>query len=92
MTEALSAYRAVIGSRIRAQRSYPASFRLDLVGSLLVGFAEFAEVWVIFHNVSALGGLSFRQVLLVFGLANAAFATADLLTGRGSSWSARRWR
>ncbi len=74
-------YRAVIASRIRAQRSYPVSFGLDLFGSLLVGVTEFAEVWVIFHNVSVLGGLTFHAVLLVFGLSNLAFSAADLVVG-----------
>ena len=74
-------YRAVIGSRIRAQRSYPTSFALDLFGSLLVGLAEFAEVWVIFHNVRVLGGLEFNAVLLLFGLSNLSFSVADLLVG-----------
>ena len=74
-------YRAVIGSRIRAQRSYRASFVLDLFGSLLVGLTEFAEVWVIFHNVTVLGGLDFFAILLLFGLSNLAFSAADLLVG-----------
>ena len=74
-------YRAVIGSRIRAQRSYPTSFALDLFGSLLIGLAEFGEVWVIFHNVRVLGGLDFNAILLLFGLSNLAFSLADLLVG-----------
>ena len=74
-------YRAVIGSRIRAQRSYRASFVLDLFGSLLVGLTEFAEVWVIFHSVKVLGGLDFNAILLLFGLSNLAFSLADLLVG-----------
>lgn len=76
-----SPYRAVIGSRIRAQRAYPVSFGLDLFGSLLVGITEFAEVWVIFHNVQVLGGLTFHAVLLLFGLSNLAFSAADLVVG-----------
>ena len=74
-------YRAVIGSRIRAQRSYLTSFALDLFGSLLIGLAEFGEVWVIFHNVRVLGGLDFNAILLLFGLSNLAFSMADLLVG-----------
>lgn len=74
-------YRAVIGSRIRAQRSYRTSFALDLFGSLLIGLAEFGEVWVIFHNVRVLGGLDFNAILLLFGLSNLAFSMADLLVG-----------
>lgn len=78
---ALRPYRAVIASRIRAQRAYPLSFALDLFGSLLIGIVEFAETWVIFHNVQILGGLDFHAILLVFGLANLTFSSADLLVG-----------
>lgn len=74
-------YRAVLASRMRAQRAYGASFLFDLLGALLSGVVELAEVWVIFHNVSVLGGLDFHAVLLLFGLSNFAFAVADLLVG-----------
>ena len=66
-------YAAVIASRIRAQRSYRTSFVLDLLGSLLVGLTEFGEMWVVFHNVEALGGLDFEAMLLLFGLSNLTF-------------------
>lgn len=74
-------YGAVLASRIRAQRSYPAGFILDLLGSLLIGLTEFGEVWVIFHNISVLGGLDFHAILVLFGLSNLAFSTADLFVG-----------
>ncbi|SDU93205.1 ABC-2 type transport system permease protein [Microlunatus sagamiharensis] len=74
-------YRAVLASRVRAQRSYRASFRMDLLGSLLVGLVELAEVWVLFHGVGRIGGLDLGQVLLVFGLADVAYSVADLLVG-----------
>ena len=74
-------YRAVLGSRVRAQRSYRASFRMDLLGSVLVGLVELAEVWVLFHNAGVIGGLGLAQVLLVFGLADLAFSFADLALG-----------
>lgn len=74
-------YRAVLASRIRAQRSYRSNFVLDLSSSLLVGVVELAEVWVVFHAVDRLGGLDFAAVLLVFGLADVAFSLADLAFG-----------
>ena len=77
----LTPYLAVIRSRLRAQRSYRTSFVLDLVGSFFVGLTEFAEVAVIFHNVSILGGLDFHAVLLLFGLSNLAFSLADMIFG-----------
>lgn len=74
-------YRAVLGSRISAQRSYRPSFLLDLASSLLVGIVELGEVWVIFHAVDRLGGLDLSQILLVFGLADLTFSLADLVLG-----------
>lgn len=74
-------YRAVLASRVRAQRSYPTGFVLDLMGSLLIGLTEFGEVWVIFHNITVLGGLDFHAILVLFGLSNLAFSLADLVVG-----------
>ncbi len=74
-------YRAVLASRIRAQRSYPTSFAVELGGAAMVGVFEFAEMWVIFANVHALGGLTYRPMLLLFGLSNLGFSAADLVVG-----------
>lgn len=71
----------MLGSRLRAQLSYPTGFALDLMGSLIIGVTEFGEVWVIFHNVTVLGGLSFDAMLVLFGLSNLAFSAADLVFG-----------
>ncbi|WP_392425285.1 ABC transporter permease [Barrientosiimonas humi] len=77
----LRAYRAVLASRMRSQRAYRLNFRIDLLSSLLVGFIELAEVWVLFHSVGSLGGVSFTQILLVFGLADLCFSLADMVMG-----------
>lgn len=77
----LRAYRAVLASRMRSQREYRLNFRIDLLSSLLVGFIELAEVWVLFHSVGTLGGVSFTQILLVFGLADLCFSLADMVVG-----------
>jgi ABC-2 type transport system permease protein len=77
----LRPYRAVLASRARSQRAYPANFAIDLASSMLVGLVELAEVWVLFTNVKSLGGMRFNQILLVFGLADLAFSLADLSFG-----------
>jgi ABC-type uncharacterized transport system permease subunit len=77
----LRPYRAVLASRARSQRAYRTSFALDLGSSALTGLVELAEVWVLFSNVTALGGMRFNQILLVFGLADLAFSMADLSFG-----------
>ena len=77
----LRPYRAVLASRVRSQRSYRANFAVDLLSSFLVGLVELAEVWVLFHNVTRIGGLDFADILVVFGLADVAFSLADLAFG-----------
>jgi ABC-2 type transport system permease protein len=77
----LRPYRTVLASRARSQRAYRANFALDMGCSALVGVVELAEVWVLFSNVTALGGMHFNQILLVFGLADLAFSLADLSFG-----------
>ncbi|GAB04328.1 ABC transporter permease [Gordonia amarae] len=77
----VAAYRAVIGSRMRSQRSHRGNFRIDLTSSLLVGLIELAEVWVLFHNVPRIGGVGFTEMLLVFGLADCAYSVADMIFG-----------
>jgi ABC-2 type transport system permease protein len=77
----LVAYRTIVAARIRAQTAYRVSFATDVLGTVGVGLAELAEVYVIFHNVPVLGGLSFRQALLLFALANIAYSLADMVVG-----------
>ncbi|GAB48562.1 ABC transporter permease [Mobilicoccus pelagius] len=75
------AYRALILSRLRSQRVYTTSFALDVVGSLLTGAVEFAEVWIVFHNVRSLGGLTFAQICLLFGIAHTGFSFSQVVFG-----------
>jgi ABC-2 type transport system permease protein len=77
----LAAYRAIVAARLRSQLVYRASFRLDVLGSLMVALTDFAEVYIIFHNVPTLGGLDLRASLLVFGLATLGFAIANAVFG-----------
>lgn len=77
----LRPYRVLLASRMRAQMQYRASFVTDIFGTVAVGLAELAEVWVIFHNVDVLGGLDFTAALLVFALSNISFSLADMLVG-----------
>jgi ABC-2 type transport system permease protein len=72
---------AVLRSRMRSQQAYPLSFAADMLSSLLVGAVEFAEVWVIYHNVRVLGGLDLHAMLLLFGMSNLAFAIAQIAFG-----------
>ena len=77
----LRGYQVLVGSRLRAQTAYRSSFALDLLGNVGIGLVEFAEVYILFHNIDALGGLDFHGSLLVFALANIGFSLADLVVG-----------
>jgi ABC-2 type transport system permease protein len=74
-------YRTLIGSRLRAQISYPTSFTLDLFGSVLIAVTELAEVYVVFHNVPVFGGLDFDGALMVFALSHLSFGLANAFAG-----------
>jgi ABC-2 type transport system permease protein len=76
-----AAYRALVRSRVAAQASYRASFAVDIATQMFVGIIEFAEIYVIFHRVDSLGGFSFAEVALMFGLSAAAFGVADGVVG-----------
>lgn len=81
MRNALRAYRVVLASRARSQASHRASFRMDLVGALLVGLIEFTEIWVLYTASDQIGGFTLTQIMLVFGLSDLAFSLADLVAG-----------
>jgi ABC-type uncharacterized transport system permease subunit len=57
---------------------------LELVGRGLIVFLEFMEIFAVFHQVGALDGLAFCEVLVIFGLASTAFALAVGQMGRVS--------
>ena len=69
------------GSRIRSQASYRASLAADIGAQVLMIGAEIVELWAILWRAGSLGGMTFAQVLLVYGLAALAFGIADLLLG-----------
>ncbi|MEP6650232.1 MAG: ABC-2 family transporter protein [Lapillicoccus sp.] len=77
----LAAYRAILAARMRAQTAYRVSFATDVLGTVEVGLTELAEVYVIFHNVPQLGGLTFAQALMLFALANISYSLADMVVG-----------
>lgn len=71
----------MLAARLRAQTTYRGSFALEVLGNLAGTGMEFAEIYVIFHNVRALGGLDVRAALLVFTLSRVGFSIADGLAG-----------
>lgn len=77
----LGVYRRILGSRIRGQVAYPASFAMDVVAQLLAQGIELVVILVLFTQVRTLGGFAGPEVLLMYGLSAIAFGLADLLFG-----------
>lgn len=78
----LTAFRALLGSRARSQTAYRTSFVLDVIGSVTIATVEFGELYVVFSNVTLLGGLDLTGAMLVFALSNIAFSLGDLAVGQ----------
>lgn len=76
-----AAYRALIGSRVTAQMSYRTSFAVDVAAQVLLALVEFAEIYVIFHQVTSLGEFSFAEVTLMYALSTVAFGLSDAVVG-----------
>lgn len=77
----LHVYCVLLALRVRSQRVYGPSFAIDVLGSVLFGLIEFAEVWIVFHNVTSLGGMTFAQVCLLFGISHTGYAASQVLFG-----------
>jgi ABC-2 type transport system permease protein len=82
MAERSRIYLRIIASRIRGQLTYRASFTLDVIAQFIGQSTELVAILVLFTQVSALGGFSAQEVLLIYGLAATAFGLADLLVGQ----------
>lgn len=78
----VASYRVLLGSRVRSQLTYRSSFVVSCATSFLLGIVEFAEIYVLLHNVPVLGGLNLQQAALVFALGNIGFSLADLVFGQ----------
>jgi ABC-2 type transport system permease protein len=77
----LGIYRRLIGARIRSQLQYRLSFWLNLIGTALITFLDFAVILVLFHQVEALGGWTVAEVGVLYGISCVSFALADMIFG-----------
>ncbi|MFD7656255.1 ABC transporter permease [Actinosynnema sp. NPDC059797] len=75
-------YPRLVAARLRGQASYRASFALLCAVSALSQLAELAVILVVFNRVSALGGFSVDEVILMYALAGVAFGIADAVAGQ----------
>lgn len=74
-------YLRLAWATLTAEATYRTSFVIQLLGSGLVIAIDFLEVLAIFTQVPDIGGFSFGEVFLIFGVASAGFSLADFLVG-----------
>jgi ABC-2 type transport system permease protein len=74
----LSLYVRRVGAQLRGQMQYKVSFILALLGSFALSVTDFAVVVILFLRVPQLGGWSFAEVGLLYGLSGVCFAVAEI--------------
>jgi ABC-2 type transport system permease protein len=75
-------YRKILHARVRGQLSYRGSFLLDCAAQALAQGGELVVILVLFNRITALGGFSVDEVLLVYAFASTAFGLSDLFAGQ----------
>lgn len=81
VAEQLAIYRRLVGARIRSQLQYRLSAALNLVGTMLISFLDFAAILILFGRVDALGEWSVAEVALLYAISAISFALTDLVIG-----------
>lgn len=72
----------LVAARVRAQLGYRRSFTADLLGQLLFVGLDLVELVGVLGRAPSVGGLGFRELFLVFALAQLAFALGALVLGQ----------
>jgi ABC-2 type transport system permease protein len=78
----LKLYLRLIGSRVRSQMQYRASFLMELLGFALVTGLEFAVIAILVGRFGSVGGWGLAETALLYGLTSLAFSLAEMV-GRG---------
>ncbi|MEO6121150.1 MAG: ABC-2 family transporter protein [Acidimicrobiales bacterium] len=77
-----TAYRRLLGARVRSEWQYRTSFALLLFAQSLTAALDFALIAVIFGRVDSLAGWSVAEVALLFGIGGIGFGLADVFVGQ----------
>jgi ABC-2 type transport system permease protein len=66
---------------IRAEVSYPASFAMLVVGSMLINGLDFVGIAIMFASIDSLGGFDLREIALLYGATGIGIGIADTAIG-----------
>jgi ABC-2 type transport system permease protein len=78
--EPLALYGRYLGTSVRAQMQYRASFLFQTLGQLGITAIEFVGVWALFDRFGSLDDWSLPEVALFYGTINVSMALADGLS------------
>ena len=68
MRDGLRLYGHYVSIHIKSMMQYKSSFFLAVTGQFLVSFNVFLGMFFMFQRFSAVGGFTYSQVLLCFGI------------------------
>ena len=71
-------YFRYIGMSLRVQMQYRASVTMYACGNLLTTGLEFFAIWALFERFGQIRGWTLAEVALLYGMANLAFALAEI--------------
>jgi ABC-2 type transport system permease protein len=77
----LARYGEIARLWIRAEISYPASFAMLVVGSMLINALDFVGIAIMFSSIDQLGGFGLREIALLYGATGIGIGVADTLIG-----------
>lgn len=77
----MAIYRSLMVASVRSQLAYPTSFALQCLAQALVQLEDMVVVLVLFSRISAMGGFTLPEVLLIYSLAGISFGLTDMLVG-----------
>ena len=73
-------YFRMIGSSIRSQMQYRASFVMFTIGNALSALIEYLGVWALFGRFGSLSGWTLAEAGVFFGLGNIGFALCEMFS------------
>ena len=75
----VAVYRRLVGTRIRGEMQYPASFALQVAGSFAFYMLSLAAIFILFRHFETMAGWRVGEIAFLYGLSGLAFGIAHLL-------------
>ena len=91
MRDGLRLYGHYVSIHIKSMMQYKSSFFLAVTGQFLVSFNVFLGMFFMFQRFSAVGGFTYSQVLLCFGIFLMEFSLAECVARGFDTFSVAGW-